>query len=104
MNTIKKKSPLSVDELLRDIQPIQEAETDHFFYTRLRARMEKRQSAPGWNFPLRPVWVIASLVLLLLMNSFILAQQFKSPKTTATTSSPLQNFATSYDQTISSSY
>lgn len=99
----KSTTPL-VDEHLRSIAGMQEAGTDDFFYTRLKARMEKGQSQQGWVFPLRPVWIVGTLSLLLVVNGFMLAQNFKDKKTSAATTSSLQGFAESYDQTISSSY
>lgn len=97
----KKPTPL-VDEYLQGIQGIQEVGTDDFFYTRLKARMEKENSQRGWIFPLKPVWIIGTLALLLAVNGFMLSQQSKTKSTTPTSS--LQRFAESYDQTISSSY
>ncbi|MDZ4809250.1 MAG: hypothetical protein SGI96_13425 [Bacteroidota bacterium] len=100
----KKSTPL-VDEHLQSIVRMQEAGTDDFFYTRLKARMQKEQPQQGWSFPLKPVWVVGTLALLLAVNGFMLSKQFKAKKSTTTTaSSSLQNFAESYDQSISSSY
>lgn len=102
---MKKKSTPLVDEHLQSFMGMQEAITDDFFYTRLKARMQKEKSQPGWNFPLKPVWILSTLVFLLAVNSFILSQQFKTKATTSTVSATsLQSFAESYDQTISSSY
>ena len=98
----KKITPL-VDEHLQSLQGMQEAGTDDFFYTRLKARMEKNLPQLGWGFPLKPVWMIGTLVMLLTVNGIMLAQQFKSKKSTAIVSPfALQNFAESYDQSISS--
>jgi uncharacterized membrane protein len=91
-----------VDEHLQSMQGIKEVGTDDFFYTRLKARMKKEKSQQGWSFPLKPVWVVGTLALLLAVNGFMLLQQAKTKSTTSAAS--LQNFAESYDQTISSSY
>lgn len=99
---MEKKSTPSVDEHLQTLQGMQEVGTDDFFYTRLKARMEKEKPQQGWSFPLKPVWVVGTLALLLAVNGFMLSQQAKTKSTTSTSS--LQNFAQSYDQTISSSY
>jgi len=109
---MKKKSTPLVDEHLQSIRGMQEMPTDDFFYTRLKARMlarqtggEKEKSQPGWSFPLKPVWVVSTLALLLVVNGFMLLQQSKTKETKSTTvASSLQNFAESYDQSISSSY
>jgi hypothetical protein len=100
----KNSTPL-VDEHLQSIQGMQEMRTDDFFYTRLKARMEREKLQPGWNFPLQPVWVVSTLALLLAVNGFMLLQQSKAKEIkSATSASSLQNFAESYDQSISSSY
>ncbi len=92
-----------VDEHLRSFQGMQEVDTDDFFFTRLKARMEKEKSSQGWSFPLKPVWVVGTLALLLAVNSFMLSQQFKTKQKKSTVPvSSLQNFAESYDQSISS--
>lgn len=109
---MKNKSTPLVDEHLQSIQGIQEVGTDDFFYTRLKAKMlarqtggEKEQSVRGWTFPLKPVWVLGTLALLLAVNGFMLVNQSKTKETKSTiSSSSLQNFAESYDQSISSSY
>jgi hypothetical protein len=107
----KNSTPL-VDEHLQSLQGMREATTDDFFYTRLKGRMLARQKGgqgndtrQGWSLPLKPVWVIGTLSLLLAVNGFMLSQQLKGDKTKTATSSPsLQSFAESYDQTIASSY
>lgn len=102
---MKEKNTPRVDEHLHSLQGMREAETDLFFYTRLKARMDKRREQPQWLFPLKPAWLIASLVLLLAVNGWMLwqpgtgATQTKTPE-----ASTLQQFAASYDMTISSSY
>ena len=91
-----------VDDHLLSLRGMQEAGTDDFFYTRLRARMERKEPATAWRFPLKPVWVVGTLVLLLAINGFMLSQQFRSKQPSANAQSPsLQNFAQSYDQSLS---
>ena len=107
---MKKNSTPLVDEHLQSIQGMQEVGTGDFFFTRLKARMHARQSGEekekqqqGWSLPLKPVWVLGTLVLLLAVNGFMLVNQSASKETTPTVSgSSLQNFAESYDQSISS--
>ncbi|MEO7983414.1 MAG: hypothetical protein ABI688_04960 [Bacteroidota bacterium] len=107
---MKKNATPLVDDHLQSIKAMQEATTDDFFYTRLKARVLSRQtgdkrSSQVWAFPLKPVWVIGTLALLLAVNGFMLSQEFKTKKvTTETTAASLESFAESYDQTISSSY
>lgn len=106
-----KFTPL-VDEHLQSLLGMQENGTDDFFYTRLKGRMLARHVGggnnlpmQGWGLPLKPVWIIGALALLLLVNSIMVTQQFTSKKSTATVSSTaLQNFAEWYDQSISSPF
>jgi hypothetical protein len=104
---MEKKSTSLIDEHLQSLLGMQEATTDDFFYTRLKGRMQGNELRQGWSLPLKPVWVIGTLALLLAVNGFMLSRQIKT-KTTATRSSSgtpsLQSFAESYDQTIVSSY
>jgi hypothetical protein len=93
-----------VDEHLANLEGMQAAETDAFFYTRLKARMEKDAVLQNRVFPFRPSWLIACLILLLLINGVILSQQFRSAPTSATNLSSLQHFAQAFDQTLSASY
>ena len=108
MNMKQKSTPL-VDEHLQAFMGMKEAGTDDFFYTRLKARMQsggERETGPnGWSFPLKPVWIVSTLALLLAVNGFMLSQRSKTTGVKGNTASTsLQNFAESYDQTISSSY
>jgi hypothetical protein len=99
----KKDTPL-VDEHLHSLQGMQEVDTDDFFYTRLMARMERNNPEKTWNFPLKPVWVVGTLFVLLAINGFMLLQESRSAKNNeyAAGASPLQHFASSYDQSIPS--
>ena len=91
-----------VDEYLKSVQGIQPAGTVDFFYTRLRAKMEKDKTGAEWSFPLRPVWVVGSMVLLLMINILMLSQQHPAKETITSNKSSLQNFARAYDQVIPS--
>jgi len=101
---MKKKSTPLVDEHLKSLHGMQEAGTDEFFYTRLKARMERSEVSVNWSFPLKPVWVIGTLSLLFAMNIFMVSQRFKTKVTAPATNTALQSFAESYDQAIASSY
>ena len=102
---MKKNIPTPLaDEYLENLQPIKDAETDPFFYTRLKARMEKQLPDPGWSFPLKPVWLVSMLVLFLFINTFFLVTQVKQSKETIEQNTSLQNFASGYDLSVSSSF
>ena len=98
----KKETPL-LDDHLQSISHMQEAATDDFFYTRLKARMEK-ESGSGWSLPLRPAWIIGTLALFITVNTLLLTQRRYGQPEKNTTASTLQTFAAAYDQTISSPY
>ena len=92
-----------VDEHLKSLMGMEEAQTDEFFYTRLRARME--EPVDGWRFPLRPVWIVGTLMILLGLNGFMLSKEFRSkPMGQKQENASIQSFAEAYDQTIHSSY
>jgi hypothetical protein len=102
---MKKNIPTPLaEEYLNSVQQIKEAETDPFFYTRLKARMEKQHSSSGWNFPLKPVWLVSMLILFLFVNTVFLVTQVKQTKETAGQSTSLQNFASGYDLSVSTSF
>ncbi len=102
---MKKKSTPLVDQHLKSLVDLQQAETDDFFYTRLIARMEKEKLQPGWILPLKPVWLVSVLFFFLMMNVFMITHQTnKQGVSSASTTTPVQTFAESYDQTISSYY
>ncbi len=96
----KQPTPL-VEEHLQALQGMREAETDPFFYTRLKARMDNPQQ-PGWVFPLKPAWLIAPLALLLAVNGWMLVQRSKNREAATTTVATLQQFAASYNLEVSS--
>ena len=102
---MKKNIPTPLaDQYLDSLQQITEAETDPFFYTRLKARMEKSIPASDWSFPLKPVWLVSMLILFLFVNTFFLVTEVKQNKETPGKNTSLQNFASGYDLSVSSSF
>ena len=99
---MKRENNSLVDEHLLSLIKIKETETDAFFYTRLKARMEKENAANEWYFPLKPVWIIGAMSFLLLINVVMITIKNKTTKTTVEETSSLKSFAASYDQNISS--
>lgn len=96
------RTPL-VDEYLQSLENIRGAETDPFFYTRLKARMERKTG----NEPataLQPVWLVSLLTLFLFINSFFLITQTGRNKETTPQASSLQTFASGYDLSVSSPF
>lgn len=96
-------TPLA-DEYLQSLQEIREAETDPYFYTRLKARMEKQLPDAGTGFTLKPAWVVSILMIFLFINTFFLVTQLKNSKDKTVEDTTLQNFASGYDLTVSTSF
>jgi hypothetical protein len=99
---MKRKSTILLDEHLPILNEMVEVGTDDFFYTRLKARLEKEAGGSEWSFPVKPAWLIATLFILLALNCFTLIRQHNSKDLQSETSS-IQSFAASYDQTINTS-
>ncbi len=103
---MKNRSTPLLDEHLESIKGMQVAEAGDLFYSKLRNRMlgeEKNDTL--WKFPLRPVWVIGTLLLLLGLNAFMLTQEFRTKHISeGKGGSAIEKFAESYDQNIKTSY
>ena len=59
MIVMEKRNESLLEEHMKSLASIEEAGTDDFFYTRLRARMdndEASSSLKGWAFPFRPAF------------------------------------------------
>ena len=83
-----------VDEYLKSIEDSRDAETDPFFYTRLKARMERREEK--WGFSLKPALIIAMLTVMLGVNSFIIIKQRQTQENVT-----IQDFGNNYNITLS---
>ena len=81
------------------ISNLKEVGTPNFFYTRLKARMEKENLSNELANPLNPILVICALTLFLFMNSLLLKNDSNIVNTNS--SQEIEAFAASYDQTIS---
>ncbi len=98
---MKKEMPTPlVDELLQSVAAMKQPETDPFFYTRLRARMDRETASSGWNFSLQPAWIIGTLVLLLLVNGITLGIRQHKTEAVSQSQPGIRDFALSYDQTV----
>ena len=94
----QQKTPIT-DEYLKSLEGIEAAEPRDFFYSRLTSRLANEQIQKDWVFPLKPAWMICTLVVFLLINTLVLTQKSKPQKTDE---SNIEGFATAYDQNISS--
>jgi hypothetical protein len=101
---MKEKDTSLLDSHLESLNKMEVADPGEFFYTRVRARMERnlmeRSTARIYSF--RPGWTVAVLAILLVVNGFLLSQQHRNR--VEPNNNPLQSFAASYDQTIETTY
>lgn len=92
------------EEILSSLDKIQKAVAPDFFYTRLKARMEKESEVPAARpWVLRPVYTFAALVIILLINAFVLFKENSTNQTT-TTVDPMQSIAAEYNLNDNSLY
>ncbi|MBI3139253.1 MAG: hypothetical protein HYZ15_11780 [Sphingobacteriales bacterium] len=68
MNTEKENR---IDEILNSLEGCTRAAAPAFFYTRLKARMEKETTGTH-SWMLRPAFTLAGLLLILVVNVFVL--------------------------------
>jgi len=81
------------------ISNLKEVGPPNFFYTRLKARMDKENLSNELASPLKPILVICALTLFLFINSLLLKSDSNLVNTNS--SQEMEAFAASYDQTIS---
>ncbi|OYU54932.1 MAG: hypothetical protein CFE25_13230 [Chitinophagaceae bacterium BSSC1] len=95
-----------IEESLSSLDGVQRAAAPDFFYTRLTARMEKELTTPAWIPFGKPVWLIATLMVCLVMNALMITQSKhnKTSTTTTNTSSSLQSFAAEYELSSTVNY
>lgn len=61
-----------IDKVLNSLDGVQRASAPDFFYTRLRARMEKGIAADNKpNRVLRPAYIFTVLLLIIAVNAFV---------------------------------
>lgn len=88
-----------IEESLSSLDGVQRATAPDFFYTRLTARMEKELTTPAWIPFGKPVWLIATLIVFLVLNTMMIKQTklSKSSGSEANSGSSLQSFAAEYE-------
>jgi len=91
-----------LEEHLQILNELKEVETDQFFYTRLKAKMEAKNTQPSWALPLKPVWALGTLIVFVALNSFVLTQVWSEQRSVK--AGTIQDFASVYGQTISAPY
>jgi len=92
MNPEKNKR---IEEILSSLDGAERAQAPSFFYTRLKARMEAGVPQPR-PFILRPVYIIASLLVILMLNMLVLLGSSGSADETITEQEVEQSIAAEY--------
>jgi hypothetical protein len=83
---------------LNIVSNLNEVSAPDFFYTRLKARMEKEAKLEQFEGPLKPIAVICILTLFLFINSLIMEKE--STVVQSSSNQDIEAFAASYDQII----
>lgn len=97
---MKKGNVKNTDDIFNSIEGIHRVPAPGFFYTRLRARMEKEMSVSVIRRRmLQPAFIISGLALLLLINTIVFLKNSDNSSTVATSvreNDNLQIIATAY--------
>ena len=89
-----------IDEMLNSLDGVKKAVAPDFFYTRLRAKMEKRlvpDNKAKWV--LRPAYILSALFLVLAVNAFVFlrSEDKNSTATVDSDESVQQSIAAEYN-------
>lgn len=101
---MKTRLPMNeqIEKTLNSIDTIGRADAPPFFYTRLQARLDKKneQTVPFWMVGKRSVLSLATLALLVVLNIAAIRSYLHSAKQPATEQQPangIQAFADTYN-------
>jgi hypothetical protein len=73
------------EDILNSLEGIQRASTSDFFYTRLRARLEKETLSPvRRHWAMKPLYALAALAVVIGINALVLFNQASSSNTSET--------------------
>lgn len=86
-----------IDEVLNSLDNVQRATAPDFFYTRLKARMEKELVAQSRkkSWVLRPVYILGVLLVVLAVNAAIIFKG-SSSETSPSDTETMQSIASEY--------
>ena len=100
---MKPQDHKKTEEILKSLDGIQGAKAPDFFYTRLKARMEKEilraPAAEKRPWLLRPAFALAALILVLLINAAVILQGSSNEATesASTDTESIQTIAAEYN-------
>ena len=76
---------------------------DDFFYTRLKSKMESEKVNNQFELPIKPVFILSCLSLMLIVNIIFLDGE-SSSKNQVNTDKSIEQIISMYDQNINSLY
>lgn len=97
MNNMNNEKSNREEEILDSLNGCKRAEIPAFFYTRLKARLEKesgRSTTRIWL--LRPAFAGAALIIILLVNAFVLLKGNNLKEDVTSETESLQSIAAEY--------
>ena len=97
LSIMKQEKQARIEQILNAWDSVKKAEAPAFFYTRLKARMEKATAPVVKSWLLRPVFVAATLVVVIVINAFIYFQDGNSTITTNSSEDSIQSIAAEYN-------
>ncbi len=97
---MKKLYTEKVDQIIQSIEGIEQAAPSTFFYNKLMHKMQQKelQKQPSFIFQFKPILVIASLSLLVVMNAFMLISQTSQSHITIASKVATENSAYSFSE------
>ena len=102
---MKKEKNNKAEEILNSLDGIRKMEAPDFFFTRLKARMQKGKEFTGnRRWILRPVYAVVMLALLLAINAAMLFQRDDDVNVANTDNDDLQTIASAYNLNDNSLY
>jgi len=87
-----------IDEILSSLDGVKRAEAPAFFYTRLKAKMEKASPETSRPWLFRPVFALAALLIVLLINAAVILKKDNTAAPNADTENEsFQSIAAEYN-------
>lgn len=91
-----KKNFNNPNDILNSIERIERAKAPDFFYTRLKARMDKASPATTKRMLLQPAFIISGILLLLLMNIVVLVYRNNRERMNPVNNDNMQSIVSTY--------
>ena len=85
------------------LDQLNEIHIDDFFYTRLKSKMETEKNVNQFELPIKPVFILSCLGLMLIVNIIFLDGESLT-KNKLNSDKSIKQIITMYDQNINSLY